>query len=537
MLRRFCSNGWGAFSAAEQAAVEQLVASHQQLLMDGGFADVRSEAGYTACAVLLTNIDNTARTMGLEVAPRNYRANFSANYRALFPDSARHYRVDVLEASVDQHSAIWVNGDKFELSVEAIGHAETLQASWADLATLLERWQNSRTPEGQTSGVTMPTRAEVATTLVALDMVWAQFECKYISELIAIEEQARQMIVRAVSFEAQLRTLTGVQQQEAEKQLVRCIAHLNSVANFKRKGRDDLGCDILDSARVTLARCEPGRPDSFVGAACEAAQILATDVTASFDAMRTYLCEVGLCIERVDPHLCNNAGLVQRLVDWEESWEVGARYVREPALLDGVCDLVAEIKAAQSLAPELTTMCEDCDVELFLVLPRIILLCFVADPCSPRAELIKSLLPHRFVTAERLGLPAGTVPTKMDLELTALSKQLSEAMQAVDRTRPPTAAQPTVRDDMGVTRFFVARPQDSAWELVVKRAVLGASDELYIGCPVETMKLMEDLMREVEKWSLELQRHCPEDWNQFSAVLVQCLMGGTPKDPNQKFVV
>ena len=48
----------------------------------------------------------------------------------------------------------------------------------------------------------------------------------------------------------------------------------------------------------------------------------------------------------MDPHLCNNAGLVTRLVvsclgvegmrvaqDWEESWEVGARYVQNEWLL------------------------------------------------------------------------------------------------------------------------------------------------------------------------------------------------------------
>ena len=52
------------------------------------------------------------------------------------------------------------------------------------------------------------------------------------------------------------------------------------------------------------------------------AHILATDVVDSFSAMREYLREVELCLERVDPHLCNNAGLVARLVDWEESWEV-----------------------------------------------------------------------------------------------------------------------------------------------------------------------------------------------------------------------
>ena len=66
-------------------------------------------------------------------------------------------------------------------------------------------------------------------------------------------------------------------------------------------------------------------------------------MVGSFDAMRSYLREVERCLERVDPHLCNNAGLVSRLVDWEESWEVGTRHVQNERLLDAICDLVAEI--------------------------------------------------------------------------------------------------------------------------------------------------------------------------------------------------
>jgi len=527
MLRSmFSSSGWGAFSAAEVASVEQLCTSHRQLLMDGGFADVRSEAGYTACAVFLTNIDKAARALCLEVAQRGYRSQFSANYRALFPDTARHYRVDVLEASIDQHSAIWVNGEKFELSGEAIGHAEALQQAWSDLGALLDRWHAARlaAPDSHRSGAPPggPTRAELATVLVALDTAWSQFECKYISELIAIEEQARQLIVKAVHYDDQLRSLGkgSLQYKEAERNLVQCIAHLNSVANFKRKGRDDLGCDILESAASILQRCKKGHSNAPIsGAAREAAQVLASDVVAAYDAMRNYLCEVGTCIERVDPHLCNNVGLVARLVDWEESWEVGARYVREAPMFEAVCDIVAEVKAAQELAPALTTMCEDCDVELFLVLPRVVLLCFLADPANKRAELVKSLLPHRFRTTSE-----GALPGKLDPEFNELFEQFGQALRVLESTWAAAAR---------------AASKDAAWEFLVKRAVLGGGDvrNLYGECPLPSQKVVEDLMREVERWSLELQRHCPEDWNQFSAVLVQCLTGGSPKEPAPKFQV
>ena len=61
----------------------------------------------------------------------------------------------------------------------------------------------------------------------------------------------------------------------------------------------------------------------------------------SFAAMRRYLREVEPRLELLDAQLRNNAGLVSRLEDFEESWEVGVRYVQNPRLLDAICDIVA----------------------------------------------------------------------------------------------------------------------------------------------------------------------------------------------------
>lgn len=527
MLRRICGTGWGAPTAAEAAVIEQLVAAHWQLLADNGRADVRSEAGYNACAAFLSSLEAAARGLGLEAAPRSYRSKFSANYRALFPDGARHYRVDVLEASVDQHAAIWVNGDKFELSPEAIIQAEELQRAWADLGTVLDRWPQAAEAPAVASRPTA--RGELAAVMDRLDAAWAGFEHRYISELIHIEEQARQLIVHAVDQECRLQLAESRRESpevimEAQRRLVASVARLNSVANFRRKGRDDLGVDILESATAVLRRRRRAGSSNGGSRARSAAEILAADVVASFAAVRGYLREVGTCLERVDPHLCNNAGLVARLVDWEESWEVGARYVRHAPLMEAVCDLVEEIHSVQRLAPALTTMCADCDVELFLVLPRIILLCFVADPEEKRAELIRSLLPHRFSEPENA---APGSPGELGPELESLAKQYRRTMQQLCDATPRG----------GVSAEAVA------WSVLVKRAIVGAgSDEDACECLVPGLhdaaqKAVEDLMRDLERWSLELQRHCPEDWNQCSAVLVQCLTGGSQKQVCTKFQV
>ena len=291
----------------------------------------------------------------MEIAPRQYRLKFSANYRALFPDNGRHYRVDVLEASVDQQE-IWVNGDKFELSTYAIDCAQVLQSAWVSLIVVLEQWQAADvTAAAGSILVQLPDKLGLINVLYAFDAAWAKFENQYISELISIEEQARQIVVRAVELESQLQrpelSPATPKAQEIERQFILIIAQLNSVANFRRNGRDDLGCDILEAARAELRS-----PSPVAGRTREAAQILASDILTSYKSMRTYFREVGQIIEHVDPHLCNNQGLVARLVDWEETWEIGVRYVKAKPLLDAVCDLVDEIRAVQKLAPELTTI-------------------------------------------------------------------------------------------------------------------------------------------------------------------------------------
>mmetsp|Transcript_86791 Transcript_86791/g.218470 ORF Transcript_86791/g.218470 Transcript_86791/m.218470 type:complete len:535 (-) Transcript_86791:127-1731(-) len=534
MLRKLLGKDSDAVSATEEASVGRLASAHRRLIIEGGRVNTKSEAGFNACALFLESLDATAKAMRLDAAPRSYRVAFTINYRALFPDEARNYRVDVLEASVEQYAVIWVNGDKFEFSAEAMRRAEALQRSWSELAALLERWsQASEQPRLSTR----PTRSELRNTLVALDCTWASFEHKYIAELIEIEEKARRLVVQAIEHERCLQLLEAragdeeaLQQspeyQEELKKLVACVAHLNSVANFRRKGRDDLRVEVLFGAMNTLRRCDAGERSGESAEMFAAARILAKDVVESFAAMRDYLKEVERCLERVDPHLCNNVGLVARLVDWEESWEVGTRYVQHEKLLGAVCDLVAEIRVAQRLAPALQQMCEDCDVELFLVLPRIIWLRFLTQP-TQHTELLKSILPHRFTNADQDGAVA------VDAELQAFLEKFDAARKLLIGAQPAGAT--------GVPPAAVAHKV--ACEILVKRVVNGpgaqedAFGSLAPGLRAEAEAVAEDLMHELEKWSIELQRHCPEDWNQCSAILVQCLTGGGQKQKQVPFRV
>jgi hypothetical protein len=537
MLGMGCSSSrrGDGLDGLEAEAVERLADAFGRLhvISDDGQnnerTDVSSDDGQNACSEYLQSLDEAANALGLQPASRSYRQGFSANYKALFPDGARRYRVDIFEASIDQDAPIYVNGDKFQLSTEAIGNAEALQQAWSALGLLLTRWRSA----GRTELLSArPARAELAAGLSTLDHSWAQFESRYVSELIWIEGQARSLFVDAIQQEefltekeriarASPSQRTESEEVEARRKLVGYVARLNAVANVRRKGRDDLGAEIFESALSALKRCNRKEGVGDEAARLTAARILANDVVESFTAMRKYLRQASQCLERVDPHLCNNPGLVTRLVDWEESWEVGSKYVQEPAMLGGICDVVAGIREAEGIAPALGAMIADFDAELFLVLPRLLLLRFLGGfGENEAAALVQNLLPHRWDSAK--------TPMALVRSLVKTTLRCRELEDFIGRCRQTINLLTGVQAASNRGRSAEARTRAAAWAMITRRAVDGPGGEQQSGNGAET-KAIEDLMHELERWSMELQRHCPEDWNQCSAVLVRCLTS----DPQQ----
>lgn len=126
------------------------------------------------------------------------------------------------------------------------------------------------------------------------------------------------------------------------------------------------------------------------------------------------------------------------------------------------------------------------------------------------AGLLRSLLPHRFPENANSGL-------EQDPEMAALLAQFKQVIQ-----------------------LLVSEDRDSApHATLVRRAVAGTADEVR-HLPRPVLERVEHLMRDVEKWSLELQRKNAEDWNQCSSVLVQCTNGSSQKQhllPSGKFQV
>ncbi|CAK0852117.1 unnamed protein product [Prorocentrum cordatum] len=227
--------------------------------------------------------------------------------------------------------------------------------------------------------------------------------------------------------------------REAQHRLAGSIARLKCLSATAlpslQEGRDDLAGDILDSAQAVLRRVDTSNEPDM---ALKAVRCLAADVVESFEAMRKYLREVSRCLERVDPHLCNNSGLVARLVDWEESWEIGAKYVRDEQLLDAVCDTVVQVKASQELSPSLEEMFVDCDAELFLVLPRLVWIYYIAGPSQPCAGLVRHLLPHRF--------EAASTPPRAEEKLQNFVNHFGRVVQQLGNSRLAYGLAPVVRD-------------------------------------------------------------------------------------------
>merc|ERR1711971_535635 len=101
-------------------------------------------------------------------------------------------------------------------------------------------------------------------------------------------------------------------------------------------GRSDLNVSILECALLHI--------DSARGGQIDEALVLATDVVDSFEAIRTYLRKVGqIGLEKIDPQLCNNIGLVERLVNWEKSWEIGLKFISNAPMFDAVHALLGEV--------------------------------------------------------------------------------------------------------------------------------------------------------------------------------------------------
>jgi hypothetical protein len=486
-----------------ELSVALLRASFRTLVVQEGFLDTQSNKGFLACQSFLKSLEHCSEAMLLEPAARAYRDMFSRNFQELFEGHSRSYRVDVLEAGTSHGLVVFANGERVQLSQAIAPDAEELRGAWISLGCFLSRWDCRSWSE--TGAVD-----ELRMALARLDSAWAGFERAYVAELMLLQERGRNLLRKAVSYERRLRQIeengtnqaTALESQDylaLQHKLITCLEHLNLAANVRRKGCHRLSAYTLIVARKVLAVRGGGCP----------ARVLGERVVRSYARMREYLHEVGNRLEEVDPDLWRNADLVDQLEHWDESWEIGARYLQEPRQFHAICDMVAYLREVLKVVPDLARMCEDRDPELFLALPRAVLLAFLAAPRGPRAALLRRLLPHKFQPRE--GAAEDAAPSVPCPELLELSGHLGAVRLLLERSASSKAA---------------------AWTVLLRRATSG------VGCDTsglegalegEAREALDSFVRELEGLSMELQRtstggRTPEDWNEFADILVQCLL-------------
>jgi hypothetical protein len=289
------------------------------------------------------------------------------------------------------------------------------------------------------------------------------------------------MLVQAIDCERKLRLLEksphkSTQYKDLLQALLQRLGSLNSVANVHGKGRNDFSADVI--LRALEDQASPSLQSHSL--AKETAQHLCIEVLDSLGSMRQYLQDVSECLECVDPHLCKNEGLVTRLADFEQSYELGRLYMKDAETMRSLCLWVSNVQRAKSLSSDFSAMCESFDAELFLVLPRIIWLCFLAEP-SLHTTALRAFLPEKFASGAEFAAFRSCY--------LALGRTMDDLLTLA--VRGPSSAD-------------------------------GACGEFLL---------------QLERWSIELQRNHSSDWNQCSEVMVRCLSGSLRKHRDQEFAV
>eukprot|EP00439_Symbiodinium_sp_Y106_P018438 s4005_g2.t1 len=222
-----------------------------------------------------------------------------------------------------------------------------------------------------------------------------------------------------------------------------------------------------------------------------------------------------------------NLCLVTRLADYEESWQNGARYLLQTMMLDANNDLVAECKIVQRLTPALRSMCAGYDVELFFVLPRtgsskpIVLLCCLEKPDDPRVGLLKDLLPHHFDSyGQKKSVRHWQPGPGLRKLLTQYQEVRNQLIDSGDAAPQVTFLRKAVGGFVGAAGAECPQEDRSC-----SYSTGSIKDDGLRHLPPSVRDQVEALMREVEGWSLELQRHNAQAWNQCGSVLVQSLNG------------
>mmetsp|Transcript_84465 Transcript_84465/g.219900 ORF Transcript_84465/g.219900 Transcript_84465/m.219900 type:complete len:376 (-) Transcript_84465:402-1529(-) len=338
-----------------------------------------------------------------------------------------------------------------------------------------------------------------------LDMNHFEFERSYIGVCVHIQEWARSLILQVVELDSCVRLLEAVYgpvsqpSRQGRGMLVSVLEQVSAAANTHGSGREDLGVDILDQA-YEIRQASSDESD--------ARYVVASLVIDAFDQVCQFFRQLRHHPEHIDPCLWNNGDLVDRFVGYQESLEVAVCYLGWAPPLDALSRIVRRLQSLRCVEQPFEAMCEVCDAEVFMVLPRLVWLLFLQSP-KEHAALMATILPDDFTVGEDADVKPDDELEMFVLQFKLLSSQLTEYACEL---------QADVPSDFSVEEW-----------VLVGYAIRGGADHEghHSSLDGALAEQLQNFMRALEAWSIKLQRWCPVAWNSCSAILLRCLNSKT----------
>jgi len=499
-------------------AVRRLIGAFRRVASEKAGSDLEQE---DACALFLHDLAAAADDLGVKAAGRSYRENFAPNYREMFPDEDRRYRVEILQACTEGHAVVWVNGNSHKFSDLLLELGGSLLRHWGEVTASLSAWDVDFDIFGHDFHLSESEWSHLTTTLERLDQAWAAFEGQYISELSFIEDEARQIVACAIDSEQRLQVAAAKTGANAlrdalaeQRHFLALLSNISALADACSTRQwpsspPDLTLQVLENAVDILAYTkQPWHPE-WGACAARAARTISADIVSSFSSVRDYLRSVSGKLDEVQPELSDNAELVARLVQWEECLKLGSVYL-SASVLRGFCEIVSQLQTVSAWSSTFATMCDSRDAELFLTVPRLTLLLFASDP-SGQEWIIRGFLPQHYG------------PEGVDSSLKAMIQQFTETREMLQET--------VCSDPDGLAGT-------STLDLLLGFAIDGLQSSEVFGRLLPRHRAhVKEFFGVLEFWSMGLQRECVQDWNELAGVMLRCLAGETRCQTGTDFLV
>mmetsp|Transcript_15178 Transcript_15178/g.23999 ORF Transcript_15178/g.23999 Transcript_15178/m.23999 type:complete len:551 (-) Transcript_15178:39-1691(-) len=500
----------GSWLNGEERAISCMFQAYSRLtLTPNGFSRGKEDAKIVSD--FLGQIEHCINYLGVDTASREYRKWFTEKYQ----NDECMYTTSIIIASTKNHLGAWkVNGNRYSFSGVAIKKAARLNRILKLVGLCLEVWYAQQSPCFKQVRSRQATRAHLMASLKQFDCAWADFENIYICERMKIEAEERQLLLDAVKcaqsladFQSKLGDCleTLLQDLRYRSQQHSLVDHLTQICKLVTKRRKcTFDADVFNCAR------DYQRGDCFQSGVAE-------HLAASFVAVQTHLETMGTCLACVDAEIRKNRGLVQLIATLEEAQSMYEDYVRDENVCAFLEHVFANTRHAQILVPALRDMCAHRDPEMFVVLPRLVLLSLLQSFSSLRRSLGNSLS-REAQNKEPPYLVDGKLFKK-------LFKRFKIPV-ALDKFR--LVIESLVHGQMPCRWESREFAEAVAWGILVERAVdtetsEGLSDRITASskdhCRLEVNAFLQDL----EGWSVELQRFCSDDWSRLSNTLLLCL--------------